>query len=121
MRAASLFGGASFLISGFYAALWYCGYDANLFRCWSNYLGRLPQLPPSIITVPKFEVFPVEESDIWVAYTDSGVNQSHAQPSRTRAVALQVSSLCEISSDLMNYFYNPIDIDKSKGKHAELK
>jgi hypothetical protein len=81
----------------------------------------MPQLPPSIITVPKFDVFPGEESDIWAAYTDSGINQSHAQPSRTRAVALQISALCEISSDLMSYFYNPIDLDKSKGKQSELK
>lgn len=90
-------------------------------RCWSNYLGRLPQLPLSITTVPKFDVFPGEESDIWTAYTDSGVNQSHAQPSRTRAVALQISALCEISGDLMSHFYNPIDLDKSKGKQTELK
>ncbi|QDS73152.1 hypothetical protein FKW77_001957 [Venturia effusa] len=90
-------------------------------KCWSNYLGRLPQLPPNIITVPKFDVFPMEDSDIWAAYTDSGVNQSHAQPSRTRAVSLQLSALCEISSDLMSYFYNPTEIDKTKGKAAELK
>jgi hypothetical protein len=90
-------------------------------RCWSNYLGRLPQLTLTIVTVPKFDVFPVEDSEIWAAYTDSGFNQSHAQPSRTRAVALQISALCEISADLMNYFYNPIDMDKSKGKQSELK
>jgi hypothetical protein len=36
-------------------------------------------------------------------------------------VALQISKLCEISSDLMNYFYNPIDMDKAKGKQIELK
>ncbi|KAF2265795.1 hypothetical protein CC78DRAFT_598402 [Lojkania enalia] len=90
-------------------------------KCWSNYLGRLPQLPNSIITVPKFDVFPVEDADIWSAYTDSGSNQAHAQPSRTRAVARQISRLCEISSDLMNFFYNPIDMDKAKGKQAELK
>lgn len=90
-------------------------------KCWSNYLGRLPQLPLSIVTVPKFEVFPNEEADIWAAYTDSGFNQSHAQPSRTRAVALQISKLCEISGDLMNNFYNPKDIDKAKGKQMELK
>jgi hypothetical protein len=90
-------------------------------RCWSNYLGRLPQLPSSIITVPKFDVFPQEDAEIWAAYTDSGLNQAHAQPSRVRAVALQISALCEISNDLMNNFYNPIDIDKSKGKQSELK
>ncbi|KAF2708761.1 hypothetical protein K504DRAFT_467991 [Pleomassaria siparia CBS 279.74] len=90
-------------------------------KCWSNYLGRLPQLPNTIITVPKFEVFPVEDADIWSGYTDSGFSQAHAQPSRTRAVSRQITRLCEISSDLMNSFYNPIDMDKAKGKQAELK
>ncbi|TKA62031.1 Nitrogen assimilation transcription factor nit-4 [Cryomyces minteri] len=73
-------------------------------KCWSNYLGRLPQLPRSIITVPKFEVFPDEDAEPW-----------------TRAVARQISALCEISNDLMNFFYNPSDMDKVKLKHAELK
>jgi hypothetical protein len=93
--------------------------------------------------VQKFEVFPVEDADIWAAYTDSGYSQAHAQPGRTRAVSIislnilklyvwifmsdyvqvarQISRLCEISSDLMTYFYNPIDMDKAKGKQAELK
>jgi hypothetical protein len=57
-------------------------------KCWSNYLGRLPQLPNTIITVSKFDVFPIEDSDIWSAYTDSGFSQAHAQPSRTRAVSI---------------------------------
>jgi hypothetical protein len=81
----------------------------------------MPQLPVSIITVPKFEVFPTEDAEIWVAYTDSGPNQAHAQPSRTRAIALQISMLCEISNDLINQFYNPIDHDKTKNKQSELK
>lgn len=90
-------------------------------KCWSNYLGRMPQLPNTILTVQKFEVFPVEDAETWSAVTDSGISQAHSQPSRTRAVALQISKLCEISSDLMNFFYNPIDMDKAKGKQAELK
>jgi hypothetical protein len=90
-------------------------------KCWSNYLGRMPQLPNTILTVPKFDVFPVEDAETWSAVTDSGLSQAHSQPSRTRAIALQISKLCEISSDLMNFFYNPIDIDKAKGKQAELK
>jgi len=90
-------------------------------KCWSNYLGRMPQLANNIITVPKFDVFPVEDAETWSAYTDSGISQAHSQPSRTRAVALQISKLCEISSDLMQFFYNPIDMDKTKGKQAELK
>lgn len=36
-------------------------------------------------------------------------------------MALQISKLCGISSDLMNYFYNPLDMDKVKGKQTELK
>ena len=91
------------------------------FRCWSNYLGRLPQLPLSNVTVPKFEVFPGEDAETWAAYTDSGFNQSHAQPARIRAIAMQISALCEISGDLMTYFYNPHDADKSKTKQNELK
>lgn len=90
-------------------------------KCWSNYLGRLPQLPTSGITVPKFDVFPDEESASWQPYTDSGFMQARAQPARTRAVALQISSLCEISNDLLRFFYNPSDMDKQRGKQAELK
>jgi hypothetical protein len=90
-------------------------------KCWSNYLGRMPQLPTSLITLPKFDVFPAEDGSTWAAYTDSGFNQSHAQPARTRAVALQICYLCEISSDLMTCFYNPLDMNKPKGKGLELK
>jgi hypothetical protein len=36
-------------------------------------------------------------------------------------VARQITKLCEISSDRMNSFYNPIDMDKAKGKQVELK
>lgn len=90
-------------------------------KCWSNYLGRMPQLPSSLVTVPKYEVFPDEDSAQWSPYTDSGFTQAHSQPARTRAVALQISKLCEISNDLMKNFYNPTDMEKSKGKAAELK
>jgi hypothetical protein len=65
-------------------------------KCWSNYLGRLPQLPSNIVTAPKFDVFPDEDSEPWTPYTDSGPSQAHSQPSRTRTVALQISKLCEI-------------------------
>jgi hypothetical protein len=81
----------------------------------------LPQLPLSIVTVPKFEVFPLEDAETWAAYTDSGVNQSHAQPARVRAISLQISKLCEISGDLMSHFYNPSEADKARSKQNELK
>lgn len=90
-------------------------------KCWSNYLGRLPQLPSSIVTVPKIEVFPDEDAAQWSPYSDSGFSQAHSQPARTRAVALQITNLCEISNDLMKHFYNPTDMEKTKGKAAELK
>lgn len=90
-------------------------------KCWSNYLGRLPQLPTSNITVPKYDVFPDEDADIWSPYTDNGIGQMHSQASRTRAVALQISGLCEISSDLLIFFYHPQQIERTQGRAAELK
>ncbi|MCJ1417236.1 Nitrogen assimilation transcription factor nit-4 [Xylographa parallela] len=90
-------------------------------KCWSNYLGRAPMFHLSNITSPKFDVFPMEDAEMWSPWTDSGLSQAHTQPSRTRAVALQISSLCEISSDLLFNFYNPTHVEKPLGKQAELK
>lgn len=58
---------------------------------------------------------------MWSPYTDSGIVQAHAQPARTRAVALQLSKLAEISSDLLTSFYNPAQLDKPLPKQTELK
>ncbi|KAL8666498.1 MAG: hypothetical protein Q9168_007474 [Polycauliona sp. 1 TL-2023] len=90
-------------------------------KCWSNYLGRQPQVPLSSVAVPKFDVFPVEDSEIWSPYSDAGVGQAHSQAARTRAIALQISSLCEISGDLLHYFYHPTNLDKPLTKQAELR
>ncbi len=90
-------------------------------RCWSNYLGRQPQLQMPSITVKRPDVFPSEESEMWSPYTDSGIIQAHAQPARTRAVALQLSKLAEISSDLLTSFYNPQLLDKPPPRQTELK
>ncbi|RDL30708.1 putative pathway-specific regulatory protein nit-4 [Venustampulla echinocandica] len=90
-------------------------------KCWSNYLGRLPQLPAANITVAKYDVFPDEDADIWSPYTDNGIGQSHSQASRTRTVALQISSLAEISSDLLIFFYSPQRLERSIGRSQELK
>ncbi|KAF3483487.1 nitrogen assimilation transcription factor nirA [Arthroderma uncinatum] len=89
-------------------------------KCWSNYLGRQPQLSGSHITVPKFDVFPAEDTETWSPYTDAGVSQEHRQLSRTRAVALQISKLCEISGDLLSTFYNPAQ-PKQMAKQEELR
>lgn len=90
-------------------------------RCWSNYLGRQPQLSTSNTNVPKFDVLPREEMELWSPYTDSGAGRDHTQPSRTRAVALQIAKLCEISSDLLVFFYHPSELEKLQPKQSELK
>ena len=90
-------------------------------RCWSNYMGRPPQLALDNITMKKFDVFPQEDAGVWAPWTDSGVSQTNSQPARTRAVALQISTLCEISSDLLLSFYRPNQLEKPLGKQAELK
>ena len=63
----------------------------------------------------------MEDADLWSPYLDSGVGKTHVQACRTRAVALQMSQLCEISSDLLLYFYHPHQLEKPLGKQAELK
>lgn len=90
-------------------------------KCWSNYLGRLPQIPKSSYSVQKYDVFPGEDSEMWSPCTDSGFDQSSQQPSRTRAASLQLLKLCEISSDLLLFFYHPSHIGRSSGKYVELK
>ncbi|KAK0735771.1 fungal-specific transcription factor domain-containing protein [Apiosordaria backusii] len=90
-------------------------------KCWSNYLGRLPQLPKNSYNVPKYDVFPDEDAKLWSPYTDAGFDQSSKQPARTRATGLQLSKLCEISSDLLLFFYHPNHIGRSSGKYVELK
>lgn len=90
-------------------------------KCWSNYLGRIPLLPQNSFNVSKFEVFPDEDAELWSPFPDTGFDESFAQPSRTRAVALQLSKLCEISSDLLIFFYHPSHIGRSSGKAVELK
>lgn len=57
---------------------------------------------------------------MWSPYTDFGPDEAHSQPSRTRAVALQISALCEISCDLLSFFYNPTRGEKPASKQAEL-
>ncbi|KAI0155061.1 fungal-specific transcription factor domain-containing protein [Hypoxylon sp. FL1284] len=90
-------------------------------KAWSNYLGRLPQLPKNSYSVPKYDVFPDEDAEAWCPYTDGGFDESAKQPSRTRTIGLQLSKLCEISSDLLLFFYHPTHIGRSSGKAAELK
>ncbi|KAJ5101775.1 Transcription factor [Penicillium alfredii] len=90
-------------------------------KCWSNYLGRQPQLSSVNASVPKFDVLPREETELWSPYTDSGVGHDYTQPSRTRAVARQILKLCEISSDLLVFFYHPAELEKAQAKQSELK
>jgi hypothetical protein len=59
-----------------------------------------------MVTVPKPDVFPSEDSDNWLPYTDSVVSTLNPQPSRIRAVSLRISMLCEISNDVLLSFYD---------------
>jgi hypothetical protein len=59
--------------------------------------------------------------EAWSPYSDKGAGQENVQPSRTRAVALQLSRLCEISGDLLVFFYHPSELEKSQQKQSELK
>ena len=90
-------------------------------KCWSNYLGRLPQLAKGSYSVPKYDVFPDEDAAPWSPYTDNGFDASSKQPARTRASGLQFLKLLEISSDLLLFFYHPNHIGRSSGKAVELK
>jgi hypothetical protein len=90
-------------------------------KCWSNYMGRLPQLLKTSCNVSKFDISREEDSAMWSPLSDKGFDTSLEQPSRVRSAALQLTSLCEISSDLMVFFYHPNHIGRSRGKSAELK
>lgn len=90
-------------------------------KCWSNYLGRQPQLLLALTNTKKFDVFPGEDSEMWSPYTDAGIVDATAQPARTRAVALQISKLAEISADLLVSFYQPVLFDRPMTKQAGLK
>jgi hypothetical protein len=71
--------------------------------------------------VTKFDVFPTEEAEQWSPYTDLGAVLEHSQPARIRTVALQISTLCEISNDLLAYFYIPTPKDRQPSRQSELK
>lgn len=58
---------------------------------------------------------------MWSPYTDAGIIHTNSLPARTRAVALQISKLAEISSDLLISFYQPGVMDKPQTKQVELK
>lgn len=90
-------------------------------KCWSNYLGRLPQIPRASSNVPKFDVFPDEDAAMWLPLSDKGFDEEMKQPARIRAVARQLISLSEISSDLLLFFYHPNHLGRSIGKTSELK
>ncbi|KAG5938139.1 Nitrogen assimilation transcription factor nit-4 [Claviceps sorghi] len=90
-------------------------------KCWSNYLGRLPQLPKASCNTSRFGICLEEDTAMWSPLTDTGFDASFERPSQTRSAALQLASLCEISSDLLVFFYHPNHIGRSRGKSAELK
>ncbi|KAL6238601.1 nitrogen assimilation transcription factor nirA [Aspergillus navahoensis] len=90
-------------------------------KCWSNYLGRQPQFTTANTSVSAVDILPNEESTIWSPYTDTGPSREYAQPSRTRAVADQISKLCKISGDIVVFFYDLAPKEKPASKQLELK
>lgn len=92
-----------------------------IYRCWSNYLGRQPQLSSSDASVPKFDILPREETELWSTYTDVGVDSEHTQPSRIRVIALQISKLCEINGDIIVFFHHPADMERPLPRQSKLK
>ncbi|KAG5984314.1 Nitrogen assimilation transcription factor nit-4 [Claviceps digitariae] len=90
-------------------------------KCWSNYLGRLPQLPKASCNTSPVDICPEEDAAMWSPLTDMGFDASFERPSQTRCAARQLAGLCEISSDLLVFFYHPNHIGRSRGKSAELK
>lgn len=71
--------------------------------------------------MPKFDILPREETELWSPYTDLGVGYEHKQPSRTRAVALRISTLCEINSDIIVFFHHPADTERLLSRQSKLK
>ncbi|KAL3439268.1 nitrogen assimilation transcription factor nirA [Aspergillus tetrazonus] len=90
-------------------------------KCWSNYLGRQPQFTTANTSVSPVDILPNEESTLWSPYSDTGPSREYAQPSRTRAVADQISKLCKISGDLVVFFYDLAPKEKPSSKQLELK
>ena len=90
-------------------------------KCWSNYLGRLPQLHKMSFNVGYIDVFPDEDSEPWAPLSDKGFDMSRQQPARTRGIAVNLFKLCEISSDLLVFFYHPTQGEEPKGKWGEMK
>ncbi|KAL4919728.1 fungal-specific transcription factor domain-containing protein [Aspergillus aurantiobrunneus] len=90
-------------------------------KCWSNYLGRQPQFTIANTSASNVDILPNEESTLWSPYTDTGPSREYAQPSRTRAVAVQISKLCRISGDLLAFFYDLTPTEKPTSKQVELK
>ncbi|KAL4785555.1 fungal-specific transcription factor domain-containing protein [Aspergillus varians] len=90
-------------------------------KCWSSYLGRQPQFTSANTSASTVDILPNEESTLWSPYTDTGASREYAQPSRTRAVAVQLSKLCRISGDLLVFFYDLTPTEKPTPKQVELK
>ncbi|KAL4968810.1 putative C6 transcription factor (NirA) [Aspergillus stella-maris] len=90
-------------------------------KCWSNYLGRQPQFTTANTSASNADILPNEESTLWSPYTDTGPSREYTQPSRTRAVAAEISKLCRISGDLVVYFYDLNPTEKPPSKQIELK
>ncbi|CAK7243683.1 MAG: hypothetical protein STHCBS139747_005209 [Sporothrix thermara] len=65
-------------------------------KAWSNYLGRLPQLPKNSYSVPKYDVFPGEDAEIWSPFTDAGFDMSHSHVSPRRICTSNAGAISKL-------------------------
>jgi len=74
---------------------------------WSVFLGRVPQLPSTIVGISKPNVFPPIESELWQPYTDHGVSHGTPQSGRVQRVAIYFAEVSEILGDVLTLLYSP--------------
>lgn len=74
---------------------------------WSVYLGRVPQLPSTIVGISKPNIFPPIESEPWQPYSDHGVSYGAPQPCRIQAVAIHLAEVSEMLGDVLTLLYAP--------------
>ncbi|RPB05323.1 hypothetical protein L873DRAFT_1758261 [Choiromyces venosus 120613-1] len=79
----------------------------TLDKMWSMFLGRIPQLPSTIVGVSKPSVFPPIESELWQPYTDHGVPHGTPQSGRVQGVAIYFAEVSEILGDVLTLLYSP--------------
>jgi hypothetical protein len=74
---------------------------------WSIFLGRVPQLPSTIVGISKPNILAPIESEPWQPYSDHGVPYGAQQPCRIQSVAVYFAEVSEILGDVLTLLYAP--------------